>query len=91
MKANKWVQASIHKAQWPIKFQVPKQNREKNRRFSFNENCRQAEKVIFITRKCLKAQGDYIRCNEGEGGGGLIKKLIKKTLTTHRARYLNVV
>ena len=49
MKANKLVQSSIHKAQWPIKFQVPKQNREKNRRFSFNENCRQAEKVIFIT------------------------------------------
>ena len=71
MKANKWVQSSIHKAQWPIKFQVPKQNREKNRRCSFNENCRQAEKIIFITWKFLKAQGDYIRCNEerGEGGG----------------------
>lgn len=77
MKANKWVQASIHKAQWPIKFQVPKQNREKNRRFSFNENCRQAGKVIFITRKFLKAQGDYIRCNEG-GGGGADKKVDKE-------------
>lgn len=57
MKANKWVQASIHKTQWPIKFQAPKQNREKNRRFSFNENCRQAEKVIFITKKIFKSPG----------------------------------
>ena len=63
MKANKWVQSSIHKAQWPIKFQVLKQNREKNRRFSFNENCRQAEKVIVITWKFLKAQEDYIRAD----------------------------